>query len=205
METPLILLYTHNLRGDLRRLPRLYTFLQALRREAPPDARHLLVDLGASCDPQVWPCDVTQGRAALFILDAMGYHAANIAGELAAEARAKLASQVMLALVDDEHPHRAGDLVFTTAANPTADNSPAALRIILTPADRTALTGDTLRLAGIDGGQAGAVHIDGGQLRARAVHTPPPHTLPEPTISGAVDFVLAEASQYQKRGGSNHS
>jgi hypothetical protein len=200
METPLILLYTHNLRGDLRRLPRLYTFLQTLRREAPPDARHVLVDLGASCDPQVWPCDVTQGRAALFILDAMGYHAANVAGELAAEARGKLESQVMLALVDDAHPHRAGDIVFTTTA--ATDDDEAALRIILAPAERTTLTGDTLRLAGIDGGQAGAVHIDGGQLKAHAVHTLPPHTLPEPTISGAVDFVLAEARQYQKRGGS---
>jgi hypothetical protein len=203
MEESLTLLYTHNLRGDLRRLPRLHTFLSRLRQKSPPETRCLLVDLGASCHPEVWPCALTQGRAALFVLDAMGYHIANVAGELTAVVRAKFSAQVMLALVDDEHPHREGDLLFTTAA--ALDDSPAALRIILTPADHTALSGGTLRLAGIDGGQVGLAQLDGGQLAAQAVHTLPPDTLPEPTISSTVDFVLAEARQYQKRSGSDHS
>ena len=92
METPLTILYTHDLRGDLDALPRLYSFLRQLKAHyaseevvqvcaldpAQPPGRILLLDLGESCAPEVWHCQVSGGRSTLVVLDGMGYDAARV-------------------------------------------------------------------------------------------------------------------------------
>src|SRR5688572_29658141 len=114
MTTPLSILYTQDIRGDLDLLPRLYTFLRQIRQQAqrfedeadvmvcqvqPPDRRILLLDVGGSCAADVWHCEATQGRSTLIVLDAMGYNAAGVAGQLDTEGREKLAAAAQLALV----------------------------------------------------------------------------------------------------------
>src|SRR5262245_40772445 len=107
------LLYTAGLRGDLELLPRLYTFLKTLRGEFNSI---YLVDLGETCAPEVWHCEVTEGRSMLIALDGMGYTAAN-AAHLTPDSRAKLTDQMALGLVDADHPHVVGDCLF--ALHPT--------------------------------------------------------------------------------------
>lgn len=193
MEKPLTILYTHNIRGDLDLLPRLYTFIRQVRGEFA--AGHVyLVDLGASCDPAVWPCGVTQGRSTLIVLDGMGYHAANVTGVLNPPSRARLVEQVSMALVDAAHPHTAQDVIFTAQKSASGE---ASLQVILTPAT-AALDSDTLTLAALDAGQVGVTRLEAGKLH-HAIHTMPAGTRPDPTISGAVDFVRAEARYFEKK------
>jgi len=116
VETPITILYTYGLRGDLALLPRLFSFIRQLRAHfsaepvklceddpAPAISRILLLDLGESCSPDVWHCAVTGGRSALVALDGMGYDAANVSGLAAPDLREKLGENVRLALVDEEH------------------------------------------------------------------------------------------------------
>jgi hypothetical protein len=195
MEAPLTLFYTGGIRGDLALLPRLHSFIRGWRREI--GGRVLLVDLGESCAPEVWPCGITEGRSTLLVLDAMGFHAANVSGVLTSESRAKLAGQVTLALVDDEHPHRENGIVFT--ARHGVDDAP--LCVVLTPADETILTGHILTLAGVQAGQVGLAQVTDGALTRHEIHTMLPETPPDPTIAGTVDFVIAEARQYENKRG----
>src|SRR5688572_28849719 len=114
MDTPITLLTNHNLRGDIELLPRLFTFIKHLRAldvddeddvmlcALQPQARRiLLVDLGESCAPDAWHCKATGGRSMLVTLDAMGYDAANVSGQLSPEERAKLADTAQMELVDE--------------------------------------------------------------------------------------------------------
>jgi hypothetical protein len=187
-------LYTHHIRGDLDMLPRMFTFIRRLRGELA-EGRVVLVDLGASCVPEVWPCAITQGRSTLLVLDAMGYHAANTEVVLNPISRAKLANQAALALVDAAHPHTDDGLHFT--ANPD-EAEPDTLTICLTPAGQCQLIDDVLRLATVDSGQVGLARISGSTL-VHEIHPLPAGTPPDPTISGAVDFVRDEARYYEKR------
>src|SRR5688572_24616875 len=112
MDSPITLLYTHNLRGDLSLLPRLHTFIKQLKAlevddeddvmlclVQPQTRRTLLIDLGGSCAPDVWHCAVTGGRSMLMVLDAMGYAAVS-AADLTPDAREKLADTAQMRLVD---------------------------------------------------------------------------------------------------------
>jgi hypothetical protein len=104
MEAALTVFYTHRLRGNLALLPRLFTFLRQLRGEHAAGMRALLIDLGESCAPDVFPCDVTGGRSTLIALDAMGYDAANVSKELAEAERVKLANNFLhMILIDSQH------------------------------------------------------------------------------------------------------
>ena len=185
-------LYTHNLRGDLDLLPRLFTFIQKLRTGIA--RKSVLVDLGESCAPEVWPCAITGGRSTLLALDAMGYDAANVTGVLSAESRGKLTGQIMMALVDEEHSHTKDDVFFTT--HPEDDG--ALFQIILAPAETTTLEGRTLRLAGIKGGQVGVAKVMSGSAQYE-VHAVPPNTPSDATIAGVVDFIRSEARYYEKK------
>jgi len=69
--TQLTLLYTARLAGRLDTLPRLFGVIQATRAASP--APVILLELGGSCHPSAWECAATEGRAALFVLEAMGY------------------------------------------------------------------------------------------------------------------------------------
>jgi hypothetical protein len=185
----LTLLYTANLRGDLALLPRLYTLLRTLRTEAA-GGRVLTLDAGGSCAPDVWHCAATGGRSTLIVLDAMGYDAANVAA-LDADARAKLADTVRLALADGEYRWQ-GD-------------EGADLRVLFSPDGATTqLEGDTLTLAAVNGGAVGTARLvwKGGaaHLDSHSVHPLPAGALPDPTIAATVEFVLAEARRYGARG-----
>lgn len=192
MNAPLTLLYTQRIRGNLSILPRLYTFLRTLH--APHGEKTLMVDLGESCAPDVWPCGVTGGRAALLVLDAMGYTAAHVSSELAPEDYAKLAGQVSLALIDDAHPHTQGGALFATQPSPTHDG----LQILLHPADQTMFIDSRLTLQAVESGQVGIVRLDGTAI-TRAVSALPPETPPDPTVTAVVDLVEEEARYYERR------
>ena len=191
----LTLLYTHNLAGDLDLLPRLNTFLAGLRGTQRP----LLIDIGGYCAPDVWHCQVTGGRSMLIALDAMGYAAVN-AGEVAEEERARLESLVSMALVDARYTHVDGDLVFSLEPG-TGDGH---LCVVLTPAERTDLSGHVLRLEALEKGQVGLVRIairDGYSLREAKILSVPLNVPPDPSITSVVEFITAEARSYQRRHG----
>ncbi|MCC6801567.1 MAG: hypothetical protein IT319_01685 [Anaerolineae bacterium] len=192
METPLTILYTHRLLGDLDALPKLYSFLRQLQAHysespalvcaddpAAPVGSVLRLDLGESCDPSVWHCDVSGGRSTLVVLDGMGFDAARV--DNAAVIRAQMGDAVRLALVDGENPHRIEDVVVITHPSTPSPfsytggekgNAPRpvhagegqgdqrlhgvrgnVLQINLTPAETTHLDGDRLYLAGLAGSE----------------------------------------------------
>ncbi len=199
------LLYTSNIRGDLDLLPRLYTFLRELERDAPAEGRVLRVDTGNACAADRWPCDVTGGRAAYLALDAMGFTAANIQGVLDAENREKLRDQVAIGLVDDAHNHADGGLVYSL--EPALLTADVALNVLLAPAMEARLDGSRLRLAPIAKTQVGVftfyeAHPGNGTalaLDSFTVHEMPAGTNPDPTIAGVIDFIRDEARYYGKR------
>jgi hypothetical protein len=216
MEKPLVLLYTANLRGDLELLPRLYTFIRQLKAQPvdlendvmlcmvePVNFRTLLLDLGNSCAPDVWHCAVTGGRSTLVVLDAMGYQAANVAGFLSAEARAKLEHDVSVALIDHAHTWQDGD-VFVTNGTRRGESPvhPYSLHIVLASATATRIEGDTLYLAPVNGGQVGMAQVSAaGVLLAHEIFELPSGTPPDATIAATVDFVVSEARFLRRKQG----
>lgn len=213
--TPLTVLYTANLRGDLDVLPRLYTFIRQVKAQPVEDEsevlicaveplpqRVVLLDLGGSCAPEVWHCAATGGRSTLLVLDAMGYHAVNVAGLLTDEARERLAGNVLtLALVDGKTAWQQGEVAMTLSKGDLVDR-PYRLQIIGTPAAQTQIAGKTLTLANVTVGQIGVAHIDlttAPKLLAHTIFDLPSTTLPDPTIAAAVDFVMGEARYFQSR------
>lgn len=214
MDTPISILYTTNLRGDLDRLPRLYTFLRQLRAQVqrfedeadvdvcalqPPVRRVLLVDAGNSCSVDVWHCAVTGGRSTVIVLDAMGYDAVQVSGALAPGAREKLAEAVQLTLVDADGSLTLPDLLVTAAPQPDTTT----LQLVLQPRPDAVLDGRLLYPAQLAPDEVGVLHLAAGAPRLSAHHrfTMPAGTAPDPTIAGAVDFVLGEARYFQKRQG----
>lgn len=215
MDSPLSILYTGHLRGDLELLPRLFTFLRQLRTQAqrfedeadvdvcalqPPVRRVLLVDTGDSCSAEVWHCLVTGGRSTIMVLDAMGYDAVQVSGALAPEARAKLADAVQLALVDADGRLPLPDLLVTAAPEPDETR----LQLVLQPRADAVLDGKRLYPARLAAGEVGILHVAAGPPKLSAHHRfmLPAATPPDPTIAGTVDFVLSEARYLQKRRGS---
>ncbi|MCL4249581.1 MAG: hypothetical protein KJ065_15670 [Anaerolineae bacterium] len=206
METSLVVIYTHRLRGDLALLPRLYTFLRRLRGDYAAYGRVLLLDLGASCAPDVFPCALTGGRSILIALDAMGYDAANVAGQLSAEDRARLdASHLQMALVDAAHPYHKDGVVVTVGLKQTV--SANEVRIDIDPTSESHVEGGILRLGSVEQGQVGLVRLrlDHGRVRLEETHTleMPADVTPDPTIAGAVEFILGEARNLQRKQGMN--
>lgn len=192
------ILYTYNLRGDLAILPRLHTFVQTLKRDLPQSV--YLIDLGRSCVPDVWPCDVTQGRSTLLVLDAMGYSVAQVTDVLTPASRAKLTEQVMVALVDDDHPHVTDTIRFLSHPPDERDDK---LTVVMTPAVNTRFDGHILTLSPVEKGQIGLVRTEGEQL-IHEVYTLPENTRIDATIQGAVDFITSEARFFEKKRG-NHN
>mgnify|MGYP000070612447 CR=1 FL=1 len=214
MQEPLSILYTHNLRGDLAMLPRLYTLLRQLRAQAqrfededdvlvcalqPPARRTLLIDLGNSCAANVWHCAATGGRSTLILLDAMGYDAAHVTRQLAPGAREKLVESVQMVLVDGDHAYEQNGVQVTAARQPGL----AALQLVAQPDATARLDGRVLYPQALEAGQVGVAHVsfrDGSpRLSGHDVFPLSPGTPPEPTIAGAVDFVLSEAKRYQAK------
>ena len=206
------------MRGDLTLLPRLFSFIKQLRAyyseeavvlcpddpaPANPRGRVLLLDLGESCAPDVWHCQVTGGRSMLVALESMGYDAANVTGFLAPDGRAKLGDMVRLALVDDEHPAQVGDVEITHRGVARYAPTTAALTILLEPAAATTFEGNILSLVHVNVGQVGVARLCTKkvpfELEEQAIFDLPRQTQPDPTIAGVVDFVTSEARYAQKR------
>ncbi len=195
MEKPVItLLYTANLRGSIELLPRLYTFIRQLRAEMNPI---MLIDLGESCLPEVWHCQVTGGRSMLVALDAMGYTAANAAA-VTAENLHKLSLSMALVTPDMAHSH--AGLLLTCESTPALGG--AQMAIAMSADKYSYMYRDMLHLQGVEPGQVGVANV---ALRGTPVlifseiKVMPATTAPDATIAGVVDFVLAEAQYAQKR------
>ncbi len=193
------LLYTANLRGDLRLLPRLATFMRQLKL-ALPEARTLQLDLGGSCAPEVWHCAATAGRSMLLGLDAMGYDAAHTDVLVDEASRERLKANLLgLALVDAAHPWEDDRLRLATSGLPDTNR----LTIRLDPSESIYLSGRVLRLSVLQAGQIGSVVIDNlpdaPTISSIVIYDLPPGTLPDPTISAAVEFIVSEAQRYQRR------
>ena len=201
MEKPLslTLLYTSHLGGDIRLLPRLYTFIQRLK----PARRQgvLLFDLGHACADEVWHCRLTQGRSMLIALDGMGFHAANVAG---ADGR-QVEAQMTMGLVDEGqdwiyHIPPVIDRSITATVGPA--DSAARLQICLSAADKTRIQGNVLYLGDVRAGQVGLVRVDlhsAPRIIASGVHDMPSGTLPNPSLAATVEFVESEARYLQKK------
>lgn len=192
MDKPLVtILYTANLRGNIELLPRLHTFLRQLRAEMHP---LMLLDLGDSCAAEVWHCEITEGRSMLVAFDGMGYTAAHIP-LMSPQNRAKL--NLTMALVDRDTPHVHENVLLSSQPL-----NGAALCICMTPAASSYIENDTLYLEAVEAGQIGVaiVAVNGTPvLITSEVKILLPDTSPDPTIAGAVDFILDEARYYQKR------
>lgn len=162
-----------------------------------------MLDLGASCEAAAWPCAATENRAALIVLDGMGYHAANVDGLLTSTVRDALRHHLQMGLVDAESvwrldgpPFHDADIAVSAAPYPALR-----LEIRLTPADTSRLHAQTLFLAGLQRAQVGVVSLQLEPLEIVRAHvaTLPAATRPDPVIAGTVDFVLDEARFYQRR------
>ena len=213
MDAPLTLLYTGGIRGNLDLLPRLYTFLRRLRAAEfeddedvmmcavqPSLRRTLLVDLGESCAPDVWHCAATGGRSTLTVLDAMGYDAANVAGTLAPDDRARLEATVNFKLVDVAHRYEKDGVRI--GVEPFAGLS-SGVEIVLKTGQSARIEGRALYPAAVRAVAVGVIQVsfvDGKPYLASASIFPlPPGTPPDPTIAATVDFVLGEARLFEKK------
>ncbi|MCL4255946.1 MAG: hypothetical protein KJ043_19470 [Anaerolineae bacterium] len=185
------IIYTHNLNGHLDHFPRLFTHIKAI--SAHLSQKPLLLDLGGSCHPTQWHCEATEGRSALIVLDALGYDAVNTHGLLTSSGYVKLKDQVLMKLINDTQPHIIKDVML--AVSPVSSEGIWMPKICLTPSDKTVLQDDWLYLTKIAGDEIGVVQIDGDKI-SHQVENVPANTIPDPTISGVVDFVLAEAKLY---------
>ncbi len=199
MEKPLSLslLYTGGIDGDLDMLPRLYTFLDTLKKRAGEPC--LLLDMGWACADDVWHCRETGGRSVLLALDGMGYDAANASDLLDPAGREKFAGQVSLGLVAEERdwrfaPAPADGQEIVATLRPRDEK--AGLQIVLEPGGVLSVAGNVLRLGPLSKGQVGEARLDLGaepRLRWSWIHSLPPSTPPNASIAGLVEFVMAEA------------
>jgi hypothetical protein len=193
MEKPLVtIFYTANLRGDIELLPRLNTFLRQLRAEMHP---LMVLDLGNSCAPEVWHCEITEGRSMLVALDGMGYTTAHVP-IMSEQNRAKL--NLTMVLVDQNGSHIHHNILLSSQPLPL---NGAALCVSMTPTASSYIEDGTLHLENVEAGQIGVaiVALNGPALITSEVKILLPATSPDPTIAGAVDFILDEARYYQKR------
>lgn len=203
----LALLYTHNLRGELDLLPKLHTFIRELKTPYASgelgEIQVLLLDLGDTCADGIWHCDATDNRSMVIGLDAIGYDAVNIQGNVNPDSREKLVEQLALKLIDDQHPHMFKDSIglITQGGGFVQPSSHPEISINLTPQDSTEFTEDCLSLARLEAGQVGVVVLSDSpyQITHSSIHRLPKDTHPDPTIAGVVDFIISEARYYQKR------
>lgn len=219
--TPITLLYTAALEGQLALLPRLFTCLRQERVSASGPV--LLVDLGRSCVPGAWLCDSTGGRGMLVAMDAMGYDAFHIGpldmlymqpamvNQLRQIILTPLAAGPWIATV-----HRA-ELTFTfanAAQLPSTNTDSSDLLIGLRLSDRRqveAIWQQSRRVLLLDGGAVETSPLL-GRLDAELLPTPPyirmldhrfltlsGEELPDPTIAGVIEFVESEARYAERK------
>ena len=193
--------YTYGIRGDLGFLARLATRLKQLR---PLLGTPLLLDLGASCAPNIWHCDATQGRSMVVALDGVGYHALNLSEQLDETGRHKLEGIVTAGMVTARHawrlhlpPHQDEGIVVASAPLPTLR-----LCIVCTPAPQTHLEAGVLTLQAPPAYQLGVVHLSLSPhpaLLSQAIYTVPEDTPPDPSIAASLAFIEDEARDALRR------
>jgi hypothetical protein len=193
------LLFTQNLHGDLRFLPRLSRVLMHLRIE---DRRSYTVDLGNSCAPDVWHCEATDGRSMLIALDGINYSAANAEG-LAEQARPQLSrSLVTLKAVSAAHPDWI-ERVALVAAPPDEPIPGAEMTLVVKPSLQARVTDTMIEFPAVERYRIGRLRVRIDTIPFELVSVEafdvPPTTPPDPVVSGMIDFIEGEARHYQKR------
>jgi hypothetical protein len=224
--TPLTLLYTAALAGQLELLPRLFTRIEQER--AAIGGNVLLVDLGESCRAGAWICEATQGRGMLVAMDAMGYDAFHIGPRDALYTQPELVERIRQIILT---PLAAGPwmapisrgklkLLLVNALNmtaiATAQDAQVDLIVGLRLGDSAQVEAswrDPHRLLLLDGGltESGPVL---GRLDIVLMPESPyigimnqttlalSHDLiPNPTITGVVEFVQSEAHYAERKRG----
>jgi hypothetical protein len=206
-EPALTLLHTAGLAGRLDVFPRLFTLIQQAR--AGLAGPSLLVDLGGCCAPDVPECAATQGRAALFVLDAMGYDLACVDWILAPEAARRLLERVSIALCGtagaELPPFTTGTAGHWTVAMAAATQAPPpdSVQLIVRPdpgGEAPRLAGRTLWLPLGPGDRLGITAVTFGQMgpiecRTRTLMLRPDTRL-DATVAAAVAFVREEVRAY---------
>lgn len=206
MSDYLTIIYTQNIQGQLALLPRYATLIKRLRSESDSDI--FLLDAGNSCDNSVHLCDVTDGRASLILLDAMGYEAANVTGFLSEVGRAKLGENYLhMALVDADHSFSQRGITYAASPPTTREHN---LYITLRTTPEVRLTPESthgwvykLALRTIGAKEIGCVKVAINNtmtdLISSSVHPLTPDILPEPTITSTLEFIQQEAKLYARR------
>jgi hypothetical protein len=224
--TSLTLIYTAALAGQLELLPRLFTRIEQER--AAVNGPVILIDLGQACRAETWICEATQGRGMLVAMDAMGYDAFHIGPRDALYTRPELVEQIRQIILT---PLAAGPwmapvnrgklkLLLVNALNLTqiaaAQDAQVDLIVGLRLGDSAQIEAswrDPHRLLLLDGGL-----IESGPLLGRLditlVPEPPyigimnqaalllsPDLIPNPTITGVVEFVQSEAYYAERKRG----
>jgi hypothetical protein len=193
------LLFTQNLQGDLRFLPRLARVLMQLRIE---DRRSYTVDLGNSCTPGIWHCEATDGRSMLIALDGLNYNAANADG-LADHARSHLSrSLVSLKAVSAGHADWIERVALVTSP-PDVPISGAEMTLVVKPQLEARVTGCMIEFPAVERYRIGRLRVRTDVVPCELISVEmfdvPPNTPPDPVISGMIDFIEGEARHYQKR------
>ena len=217
--TTVTLIYTAALQGQIALLPTLFT---RIKQERHPDQMSLLVDLGRSCAPDTWICEATEGRGMLVAMDAMGYDAFHIGPQDALYTQPALVQQIRQIIAT---PLAAGpwlgkvtrkglSFVFANAAalTPRTDTADLTIGLRLSNQPRLDITPDTTqRILWLDGGMPARTPLIGRVDVYLSPDAPyieiidhrlldlPDGLPPDPTISGAIEFVESEARYALKK------
>ena len=218
----LTVLYTACLRGRLAALPHLYTLIK--HTQAALEGPSVLLDLGESCVADEWLCQATAGRALLVAMDSMGYDAFYLdqADPLASDTLtfSKLQTVIVTPVVTDSQP--------LALPKHTSDARRWTLRLIgegmAAPVDDSGEETLTIHLRRAPSGEDGIYYEPGrhmvyltdqwdtlqvgrlelglreGRITAHTYFALTPDLPPDPTISGVVEFVAAEARYASQRG-----
>lgn len=177
-------LVTAHLGGDLAFMPKMFTVIKRLKQTL--NTKVFLVDTGLAWSSESWVSAVTQHRAPYMVLDGMAYHLA-FADGLDARSRAILQPHMFVQLIENE-----GQLTHETFA--------------LTVRREAALVEPQWAENGLilpmpPKGQILQVQLDPekSQVVDVAKIDVPPNTLPDPSITATVNFVVSEAHHYVKK------
>jgi hypothetical protein len=181
------LLITAHAEGDLPYLARLFTYLKHISGDLEGAVK--CIDTGAAWSDAAWICQATENRAPYVILDAMAYYLLFVDG-LSDPALDRIAGHVVAQLATPRAfvPLELDGGLLWLQRHPElseARRETDELHLPLPPKGEIyRVTLDPLILTILD---TGRYHL-------------PPETLPDPTITGTIEFVQGEARFYQKRG-----
>lgn len=199
-ESPQVVtfLFTQDLRGDLRFLPKLARVLMQLRLE---ERRTLTLDLGGMCSPDVWHCSITDGRSMLIALDGLNYAAVNAEGVPDSVWPSLAKSLVYMQAIDSLHAGKMGYVRFVTRP-PTEEVPPEILALVIAPHAEASIVGNIVYFPAVASHKVARMRVKPAapaEIVSLEIFEVPPDTAPDPTISGMIEFIENEALQYGKR------